>query len=275
MIQPSVGKVSANAEVACVAAEGCSYLRALATIEHIAGFEHTAQAYTMAAERCREHGCWAAKVAKAPAPEAPQPIALKAYYQPPRRRMGLVAQAAEPVPLVRSELIDIISDQEGNSVERRPLKLDSLPRRGDALGSLYRYWCDLRAASACRFSDIDTVQLDRAGIIGKLHVVDVHSSDPHDFRFELFGYDVSIGRYYESPRAHPVGIWVDSLMRDYNTVRLTATPRLHRMRCELGGISHHYTRLILPFHDKRGRVTRLLVAIREEPGNGVQVKAGG
>jgi hypothetical protein len=273
VIQPSVGTVPANAEVACVAAEGCSYLRALATIEHIAGFEHTAQAYTTAAEQCREHGCWAAKVAKVPAAEAPQPIALKSYYQPPRRRAGPVAQMAEPVPLIRSELIDIVSDNEGNSVERRPLKLDSLPRRGDPLGSLYRYWCDLRAASACRFSDIDTVQLDRAGIIGKLHVVDVHSSDPQDFRFELFGYDVSIGRYYESPRAHPVGIWVDSLMRDYNTVRLAAAPRLHRVRCQLGDTAHHYTRLILPFLDKRGRVTRLLVAIREEAGDNIKVQA--
>ena len=149
----------------------------------------------------------------------------------------------------------------------------SLPRRGDALGSLYRYWCDLRAANACRFSDIDTVQLARAGIIGKLHVVDVDSGNPCDFRFDLFAYAVPIGRY-EAPCAHPVKIWADSLMRDYNTVRLTASPRLHRVRCHLGGVGHHYTRLILPFHGKRGRVTRLLVAIREEAGNALQVKAG-
>lgn len=274
-MQAPAGIAAAQHEVACVAAEGCSYLRALATIEHIAGFEHTAHAYAMAAERCREQGCWAAAAAaaKSPAAEAPQPIALKSFHVPAPRPKAAFASAAAPVPFVRSDLIDIQSDGDGNYVERRPLKLDSLPRRGDSLGSLYRYWCDLRAANACRFSDIDTVQLARAGIIGKLHVVDVHSSDPQDFRFELFGYDVSIGRYYESPRAHPVGIWVDCLMRDYNTVRLTATPRLHRIRCQLGDTGHHYTRLMLPFLDQRGRVTRLLVAIREEAGDNVKVQA--
>ncbi len=275
MMQSPLGSASSRPEVACVATEGCSYLRALATIEHIAGFEHTAHAYAMAAERCREHGCWAASEAAAPASaEASRPITLKSFYQPSRRRAGATGRAAEPVPFVRSELIDIVSDAEGNTVERRPLKLDSLPRRGDPLGSLYRYWCDLRAANACRFSDIDTVQLARAEIIGKLHVVDVSSCNPHEFRFDLFAYAVPIGRY-DAPCAHPVRIWADSLMRDYNTVRLTAAPRLHRVRCELGGVGHHYTRLILPFQDKRARVSRLLVAIREEPGNGVRVKAGG
>jgi hypothetical protein len=266
----------ARPEVACIAAEGCSYLRALSTIEHIAGFEHTARAYAAASERCREHGCWAASTAAAaaaaPASAAPEPVPLKAFYRAGRPATLPVAHEAEPVPFIRSEHIDIVSDRAGNFVERRPLKLATLPRRADPLGSLYQYWSDLRAAGACRFSNIDTVQLARSGIIGKLHIVDVRSSNPQDFRFELFGYDVSIGRYYESPRAHPVSIWADSLMRDYNTVRLTAAPRLHRMRCRLGEVAHHYTRLILPFHDKGARVTRLLVAIREERGNGLRLQ---
>lgn len=260
-------------EVACVAAEGCSYLRALSTIEHIAGFEHTARAYAAAAERCREHGCWAASQATA-APsggDAPTPVPLKAFYRP--RSTSFSSHAAETVPFVRSELVDMVSDADGNQVERRPLKLSTLPRRGDPLGHLYRYWMDLRSAGTLQFSNIDTVQLARADIIGKLHIVDVNSGNPHEFRFDLFGYSLPIGRY-ESPCSHPVRIWADSLMRDYNTVRLTASPRLHRVRCRLGEVSHHYTRLILPFHDKRARVTRLLVAIREEPGNGLRLQAG-
>ena len=263
--------------VACVAAEGCSYLRALSTIEHIAGFEHSAQAYAAAAERCQEQGCWAAT--KADAGGAPAgasaPIQLKSFYRAPPSAGATAAvpnRTAETVPFVRSDLIDTVADAAGNYVERRTLKLESLPPRGDPLGTLYSYWSDLRSAGACRFSDIDTVQLARAEIIGKLHVVDVASSDPHNFRFDLFGYAVPIGRY-EAPCAHPVAIWADSLMRDYNTVRVTAGPRLHRMRCRLGEVNHHYTRLILPFHDKRRRVTRLLVAIREEPGNGMRVEA--
>jgi hypothetical protein len=265
----------AGAEVACVAAEGCSYLRALATIEHIAGFEHTARAYAAAAGRCRERGCWAAQGQNVEAAVTPRaPIPFKALHRPSPRDAASGHQAVT-VPFDRSSLIDITSDRLGNYIERRRLDLRSLPSRGDPLGSLYRYWSDLRAAGACQFSSIDTVQLARAGIIGKLHIVDVASSDPQDFRFELFGYDVSIGRYYESPRAHPVGIWVDGLMRDYSTVRLTAAPRLHRIRCLLGDTSHHYTRLILPFLGNRGRVTRLLVAIREEAGDNVKVQRGG
>lgn len=260
-------------EVVCASAEGCSYLRALSTIEHIAGFEHTALAYADAAALCREHGCWAASQAKPSRPEPSEPIPLKAFYRAPRSGAAGSAGDARTLPFVRSDLVDVASDSDGNYVERRTLKLDSLPQRGDPLGSLYGYWSDLRAAGACRFSNIDTVQLARAEIIGKLHIVDVSSANPHNFHFELFGYAVPIARY-ESPCAHPVKIWAESLMRDYNTVRMTAAPRLHRLRCNLGNTSHHYTRLILPFHDKRARVTRLLVAIREEPGNAVQIKPG-
>ena len=272
MPMPSVAPV--GTEIACVADEGCSYLRALSTIEHIAGFEHTARCYAAAASRCREQGCWAARKRDARAAvEPPPPIPFKAVHRmslPP----AFAGHEAVTVQFNRSNLVDIVSDCSGNYIERRSIDLGTLPARGDSLGSLYQYWSDLRAAGACRFSNIDTVQLARSGIIGKLHIVDVRSSDPQDFRFELFGYDVSIGRYYESPRAHPVGIWADGLMRDYNTVRLTAAPRLHRIRCRLGDTSHHYTRLILPFLDKRGRVTRLLVAIREEAGDNIKVQAG-
>lgn len=261
----------AGSEVACVAAEGCSYLHALSTIEHIAGFEHTARAYAAAAGRCREQGCWAAQKQNVEATiTPPAPIPFKALHRP--SRVAASGHQAVTVPFDRSSLIDITSDPFGNYIERRGIDLGSLPTRGDALGSLYRYWSDLRAAGAHQFSSIDTVQLARAGIIGKLHIVDVASGDPQDFRFELFGYDVSIGRYYESPRAHPVGIWVDGLVRDYNTVRLTAAPRLHRIRCLLGDTNYHYTRLILPFLGNRRRVTRLLVAIREEAGDNVKIQ---
>jgi len=269
-----LGRLRAPSETPCVAAEGCSYLRALSTIEHIAGFEHTARNYAAAASRCREQGCWAARQTEqqASATEASSPIQFKAHYRPPPRIASL-GQDAITLPFDRSNLLDVISDAQGNHIERRSLKFSTLPARGgDPLGSLYHYWSDLRAANACRFSSIDTVQLARAGVIGKLHIVDVSSGDPQDFRFDLFGYNLPIGRYFESPRAHPVGIWADGLMRDYNTVRLTAAPRLHRIRCRLGDTSHHYTRLILPFLDKGGRVTRLLVAIREEAGNGVKLE---
>ena len=258
--------------VTCVADGGCSYLRALSTIEHIAGFEHTARNYAAAAARCQRNGCWAASAngTHGAALHAASPIPLQAerkavVYTPALDRM------AQTIPFVRSRLLDVVSDTEGNYIERRALKLDTLPSRNDPLGYLYQYWRGLRSETGCQFSNIDTVHLVRAGIIGKLHIVDVADSDPREFRFELAGYAVPMGRY-EKPGALPIRIYADATMRDYNTVRLTGVPGLHRIRCHLGDTNHHYTRLILPFLDESSRVTRLAVAIREEPGNGIRSK---
>lgn len=260
------------AAVTCVADGGCSYLRALSTIEHLAGFEHTAKSYAAAAQRCQRNGCWAATanggseggtVLHAAAPIPLYAARKPSLYTPPADRV------AQTIPFVRSRLIDFVSDSEGNYIERRPLKLESLPGRNDPLGYLYQYWRGLRSETGCQFSNIDTVHLVRAGIIGKLHIIDVGDSDPGEFRFELQGYAVPMDRY-EKPRALPIRIYADVTMRDYNTVRLTGAPHLHRIRCRLDGTNHHYTRLILPFLNESGRVTRLAVAIREEPGNGIR-----
>jgi hypothetical protein len=262
------------APVTCVADGGCSYLRALSTIEHIAGFEHTARNYAAAAARCQRNGCWAASAhgTHGVALHAASPIPLHAarkaaIYTPALDRM------AQTIPFVRSRLLDVVTDGSGNYIERRPVKLGTLPEKDDPLGYLYQYWRGLRSETGCQFSNIDTVHLVRAGIIGKLHIIDVADSDPGEFRFELSGYAVPLSRY-EKPRAFPIGIYADTTLRDYNTVRLTGVPALHRIRCRLGDTSHHYTRLILPFLDDAGSVIRLLVAIRQEPGNGRKVEAG-
>ena len=258
--------------VACAAADGCSYLRALSTIEHIAGFDHTARRYAVSAAGCVQYGCWAAAEAGEAAMTSTL-IALKSIGGTRRRDIAaMLAAPAATVPFNRSALIDVLSDSDGNFVERRPLKLADLPAKGDALGYLYRYWTDLRGAGALQFSNIDTVHLARAGMIGKMHVVDVDSPDPDDFRFELFGYAVPLSRY-ERPRALPVRIYAESTMLDYNTVRITAVPRLHRLRSRLNETSYHYTRLILPFLNSGGRVNRLVVAIRQEAGDGLKLEA--
>jgi len=264
-------------EVVCAAGDGCSYLRTLSAIERIAGFEHTARRYLAAAARCREHGCKAASatVGRAAAPIlVADPVPFKSVAAPsqcpdPARR----GAAAAPIPFSRSALIDILSDGEGNYIERRPLKFETLATKGDGLGYLYRYWLDLRGAGALRFSNIDTVHLARAGVIGSMHIVDVSAGDPQEFRFELSGYAVPLKRY-EKPRAFPISIYADSTLRDYNTARLTAAARLHRVRCRLGTTRHHYTRLILPFFAAGDQVDRLCVVIRQEAGNGVKVEAG-
>lgn len=264
----------AASEVVCTA-DGGSYLQALSTIERIAGFEHSAQRYADAAARAREDGyrVGVAKVASSVTVATAEAVPMKAVAG--NRRFGgrtSMDVGGKPIPFAREAFIDILTDSEGNFVERRQLKPQSLATTGDALGYLYRYWSELRSASALRFSSIDTVHLARAGVIGSMHVVDVSSTDPNEFRFDLFGYAVPIGRL-DRLRALPVQIYADTTMRDYNTARLTGVPQLHRMHCRLGDTMHHYTRLILPFLDERDRVSRLCVAIRQEPGNSLKVEA--
>lgn len=255
---------------------GCGYLRTLSTIERLAGFDQTAHSYATAASRCRRFGCWAAErgvPCRLPL-DAGEDAPLTLDFVRPRTpgACSHAAGATAPIPFIRSAMVDIVADGEGNYVERRSLKLTTLPERGDALGYLYKYWSGLRAETECGFSNIDTVHLMRAGIIGNMHVVDVSSADPLDFRFDLAGYAIPLGQF-EKPRALPVSIYADTTMRDYNTVRLTGAPRLQRVRARLGGTAHHYTRLILPFFDTSGSVARLLIAIRQERGNGIEVKA--
>jgi hypothetical protein len=255
--------------------EGCClHLRALARIEEIAGYGHAARAYEAQAARCRDATCCGAQSASVSgrALSAPPPVPLACHQHLRANSVGARGRSGNVVHFDRSAVVDIVSDRVGNYIERRALKLETLPSRSDALGYLFGYWRELRAASACRFTNIDTVHLDRAGIIGKMHVVDVSSSDPGDFRYELFGHAVPVDDC-PVPRRLPIGIWADCLLRDYNTVRLTAAPQLRRMRCLLGGINYHYTRLILPFLDARDRVTHLAIAIRREPGDGVHVEA--
>jgi hypothetical protein len=253
----------------------CNYLRDLSAIEHIAGFEHTARRYAASAEEYRRRvGPATATEAIADAAVASALVTLASVDARRRLQVAHVPEGStEAIPFTRSTLIDILSDSNGNYVERRCLKLADLPAKGDALGYLYRYWLDLRGAGALRFSNIDTVHLARAGAIGSLHVIDVSSDDPLDFRFELSGYAVPLGRY-EKPRAFPISIYADSTLCDYNTARMVSAPRLHRVRCRLGNTRHHYTRLILPFLDARDQVDRLCVVIRQEAGNGINIEAG-
>jgi len=262
--------------VACVAKGGCSYLRTLARLELLAGFDRTAHLYEQGAARCKTEGCWAAhqgETATSAAASDRSPVPLKTIAAPVKpSALWQPTGVVDAIPFDRSTLVDRVSDAAGNYVERRELKLEGLTDRTDPLGYIFNYWRQLNAGTECKLSNIDTVHLERSGIIGKLHIVDVSSPDPADFHFELFGYAVPVGQY-KTPRAHPVDIWVDSLLRDYNTIRLTGTPRLCRVRTRLADVAYHYTRLLLPFLDSRGDVSSLVVAIRQEPGDGVNLKA--
>lgn len=145
-------------------------------------------------------------------PAAPaRPVPFKAVYRG-RPRIAAFARQAETVPFTRSNLIDVISDRCGKYVERRALEPSSLPARGDPLSSLYRCWCDLGAAGACRFSSIDSVPLTRAGSLASC-MSSMSATSTGGISLGAIGYDMRIGPQV-SPRADPVAIMADSVMRD-------------------------------------------------------------
>jgi hypothetical protein len=247
----------------------------LSRLERLIGCDPTATFYEQIAGRCSQGGCWALllhlrEIAMPPAARRPR-FPLKATRPAPKAKLSKAkARAAEVIPLVRSDVADVGTDGEGNFVERRGLKVGSLDPI-EPLGYTYDYWRWLRSMTACQLSNIDTAHLMRAGIIGALHVINVESSDPDDFRFELTGFRVPLERH-EKPRQFGYAVYADSVLQDYNTARLTAAPRLQHVRTQLGSTYYNYTRLILPLFDKRRRVSRLLVGVEIDPGNGAIVK---
>src|SRR5260221_5428740 len=128
------------AAIACVADGGCSYLRALSTIEHLAGFEHTARSYAAAAARCQRNGCWAATAnggahggatLHASAPIPLYSARKSVLYTPPAERM------AQTIPLLRSPVVDLAARSAGDYIERRVLPLANLSARNETLGYTY------------------------------------------------------------------------------------------------------------------------------------------
>jgi len=255
----------------CMADGGCRYLRSLALFERLAGFDLTANAFDSIAAQCDEEGCrQPSALAKPVASTASAaPILLSFNTASGRKTTAACARVAgtrEPIPFLRAARFDITKDGLGNWIEHRQLDVTTLTPE-DPLGYLYGYWRGLRASTSCTLANVDVLHLMRARIIGKMHIVNVESSDPARFSYELFGYHVPI-EIPGTPSAIPVAIWRDKILRDYNTARLTAAPDLQRIRAHLQDKNQHYTRLILPFFNRQRRVSHLAIAIRQEVGDG-------
>jgi hypothetical protein len=260
----------------CSADGGCDYLRSLALFERLAGFDLTARAFNGIAAQCEEEGCWrrsalaVATVAEVPAASSFQVLsAISRAKAAPAAASERIVGTANVIPFSRAAHLDVGSDGSGNWVEHRRLEAASL-EPADSLGYLYGYWRSLSATTSCMLANVDVLHLIRARIIGKLHIVNVASSDPAQFTYELFGYAVPVENPGK-PAAIAVAIWREKILRDYNTARLIGTPSLERIRAHLHGKNYHYTRLILPFFDRRRRTSHLAIAIRREAGDGCPV----
>jgi hypothetical protein len=92
-------------------------------------------------------------------------------------------------------------------------------------------------------------------------------------RFDLYGNKIPLdqGRNYAGVAVgdHRLRIYAESVAADYDGVRIAAEPRYFRIRKRLDGIGYRYARLVLPFSTGRGRIDRLVVAVRPEPDDGL------
>jgi hypothetical protein len=248
----------------------CRYVQSLATLERLTGCTLTTDLLASKAAECAGQQCsFAARCRTATQlKEAPAPVPFPARGRDFRHRNPRVGFGGEKVAFSREAAADVAVDGSGNRVERRTLAIE---RRRDSpsLDQLFGYWQWLRRATEGRLKDVDVAHVMRAGVIGRLHIVNVVSSDPQDFAFDLAGYALPLIEY-KKPCAHPVRIYADCTLRDYNTVRMTAVAQLQRIRARVDGVGLHYTRLILPLMGNRGRVSHLMVAVEREAGDGMR-----
>ncbi len=247
----------------------CRFIRTVAALERLTGRALTADLLARKAAECARHRCLFAgrcQASAAPA-EARPPIPLSAKGCAAGPRSSRIVASGEKLPFSRCAGLDVLADKQGNHFERRLLPLDRVDET-PALAAFFRYWQWLRSVTPCRLRDIDVAHLMRAGLIGTLHIADVVSADPQEFSYELIGHAIPMTIPTHISR-HPVGICADATMRDYNTARLTAAPRLQRIRAWMDGVGYHYTRLILPFMNGGQRVSHLAVAIHREPGDAI------
>lgn len=256
-------------------------LHTIAELERLLGFADSARVIARAIEHCHGSpgrcaspyacverltaiGAGAAKLATLP---QAAPTAAGAPAASPRKP-GTVVQLHGAMPT------QVVTDEFGNFIERRVVRTDVLRERGDGIADLLSYWSALKGGAwAPDFADIDPVRLAQLGVLGRLHVLNAENPDPAQMRFDLYGNKIPLdqGRVYTglAVGAHPVRIQAQTVAADYDAVRRTAEPHYFRIRKQLGGIGYRYARLVLPFSTGKGRIDRLLVAVRPEPDDGL------
>lgn len=260
-------------------------LHTIAELEKLLGFGAGARVIGRAIQRCHQssgqcashYACMerlavgdrmGAKLAVLPQAGACAAGAARPVAPAVPRRPASIIQLRDAAPARR------ITDDAGNFIDRRVIRTDVIRQRGDSIADLLDYWSALKGGGRIpAFADIDPVRLAQLGLLGRLHVLNAENPDPALMRFDLYGNKVPLdrGRIYTGLAVgdHPVRIQAQTVAADYDIVRKTAEPHYFRISKQLGGIGYRYSRLILPFSFRGGRVDRLLVAVRPEPDDGL------
>lgn len=169
------------------------------------------------------------------------------------------AKAAAQEPFVRSEV----------------LPLEALGRREMVLGQAITYWGSLRAGD--RIPDFGAVDIRQMSMLmgGYAHFIDATSAEPANFFCRLFGSAAAAAFRMPNMTGTRVGQTPWPLMRrnaerSYWMGVNSDAPVVQRVAGYLGdGIQGRYMRLMMPFSERDGRASRLIVGILPLAGKAV------
>ena len=153
-------------------------------------------------------------------------------------------------------------------VRRARLRLADIASFDPPLADLLAYWQGKRGDRPMPAKrDIDPLDLRKA--LGRIHIVETAGRTPLEFRYRLWGSDVSYerGRDFTDTtvgEAEPA-IYRDAVAADYFTAVSTGAPAYQEVEAQLDFLTYRYGRLLLPLSDDGRTVSHLLVCIHERP----------
>jgi hypothetical protein len=159
--------------------------------------------------------------------------------------------------------------QPKNALRAERLKTDQIGKEDAPLGEILSYWRSLRTEGKIPppRRSLDVLKLGR--VMGWTHVLDCTDEAPEAFWFRLYGSRISIFRQKDFTKFHladvPCPLYRQSIVADYNTVKLSGCPSFHKIKTRLDWTTHSYTRLVLPLADDQRRVTQLLISVNARP----------
>lgn len=126
----------------------------------------------------------------------------------------------------------------------------------------------LEAWSLNQSNALDPDIVEKCGLLGFVHTVDVSLADPMNYWFRAWAASVrlSSSRPLLGSRLgdFPARAYREAVARDYYTAATTGSWRLQLVRASVTGATRAYQRLSLPILGASGHVDRLVVAVRYE-----------
>ena len=137
-----------------------------------------------------------------------------------------------------------------------------------SVASVLRYWQSLPRHGAVfpRVTAFDPMGLQDCQSAGYVHVIDVSSTDPVEFYVQMYGSKTLLNGACDLTGAYlkdlNVSIHSQSVLHEYNSVKILGIPKLHLVYAILSGEMRTYLRLIAPIATDGWHCDKLLVAVQ-------------